>query len=392
MALDGKALFHAGVAASERYNTRLEDAMARRLGVEFADRADTTGRDKRTVREIVGVPAELVKGFSRRREVIEDRYAHLSSAYRNRHGRTPDTKASLALAQQATLDTRTAKKPLMPFGEQLVGWRQRAAQLADAAVVGGLATRVTGKSTRCATVDSIDVHTVAAQVVARVETDRSTWTRWNVLAEVERACRPLRFATPADRDAVVEQVQALATGPHLSIRIAPPQLVDEPEQLRRSDGSSVFTSHASERYTTQSILDAEQHLLAAASPDTGRTGHRVDAALVDQAIGLVARHTGHDLDPGQRTLVAAFTSDDRRIVVGIGPAGSGKTTAMRAACAAWDAAGRRVVPLATSAKAAQVLAADLGRPAENLHKYLHEVATAAPRTRPESRRRCRRGT
>jgi ATP-dependent exoDNAse (exonuclease V) alpha subunit len=46
--------------------------------------------------------------------------------------------------------------------------------------------------------------------------------------------------------------------------------------------------------------------------------------------------------------------------------------------------GRRptVVPLATSAKAAEVLAGDLGRRGENLHKFLHELdrlATAAPR-------------
>jgi hypothetical protein len=45
---------------------------------------------------------------------------------------------------------------------------------------------------------------------------------------------------------------------------------------------------------------------------------------------------------------------------------------MRAACHVWDAAGRRVIPLATSAKAADVLGAELGRRAENLHKYLHD--------------------
>ena len=69
-----------------------------------------------------------------------------------------------------------------------------------------------------------------------------------------------------------------------------------------------------------------------------------------------------------------FCGDDRRIVAAVGPAGSGKTTALRAACPGWDAAGRRVIPLATSAAAAEVLAHDLGRRAENLHKYTHELA------------------
>lgn len=72
--------------------------------------------------------------------------------------------------------------------------------------------------------------------------------------------------------------------------------------------------------------------------------------------------------------MTAFTTDPRRLVVGIGPAGAGKTTATAAALAVWQAAGRRVVPLASSAKAAQVLAADLARPAVNLHKYLHDSA------------------
>lgn len=78
------------------------------------------------------------------------------------------------------------------------------------------------------------MHTLAAQVIARVETDRSTWTRWNVLAEVERACRGLHLATPADRDRIVQRIQGLATGPHLSIRIAAPHLVDECPPLARS--------------------------------------------------------------------------------------------------------------------------------------------------------------
>ena len=44
----------AGVAASERYNTRLEDAMARRLSVEFEERPGGVA-GKRPIREIVGV-------------------------------------------------------------------------------------------------------------------------------------------------------------------------------------------------------------------------------------------------------------------------------------------------------------------------------------------------
>ena len=54
LALDGRVLHKAAVAASERYNTRLEAQLVARLGVRFADRDDGDGSGKRAVREIVG--------------------------------------------------------------------------------------------------------------------------------------------------------------------------------------------------------------------------------------------------------------------------------------------------------------------------------------------------
>ena len=55
LSLDGRVLFKATVAASERYNTRIEADLVARLGVRFAARPgpDTT---KRAVREVIGVP------------------------------------------------------------------------------------------------------------------------------------------------------------------------------------------------------------------------------------------------------------------------------------------------------------------------------------------------
>ena len=57
--LDARVLHSLGVAASERYNTRFEDAMSRRLGVEFEERPGAEP-GKRPVREVVGVPRELI--------------------------------------------------------------------------------------------------------------------------------------------------------------------------------------------------------------------------------------------------------------------------------------------------------------------------------------------
>jgi len=53
--LDARNLHALGVAASERYNPRLEDGLARRLGVAFVERPGGAA-GKRPVREIAGVP------------------------------------------------------------------------------------------------------------------------------------------------------------------------------------------------------------------------------------------------------------------------------------------------------------------------------------------------
>ena len=60
LSLDASALHAAAVAASERYNTRFEDAVTRRLGVRFIERPDTCRSDKRPVREIAGIPEQPV--------------------------------------------------------------------------------------------------------------------------------------------------------------------------------------------------------------------------------------------------------------------------------------------------------------------------------------------
>ena len=113
----------AAVAASERYNTRFEEMLTRRLGVEFVERADSVRDDKRVIREIAGVPDELIKHFSRRRAAIEDRYRTLTSEYRQRHGHEPPQDAQLKLAQQATLETRTGKKPPSTLADKITAWR-----------------------------------------------------------------------------------------------------------------------------------------------------------------------------------------------------------------------------------------------------------------------------
>lgn len=238
----------------------------------------------------------------------------------------------------------------------------------------------TGRAVVLSCVSDEELDRLARQVVATVSQQRSTWTRWNVYAETERVLRPLRFASAADRDAATENVVARATGGELVIRISEPELVAEPVALRRgSDGQSVYIAHGSERYTTSRILQAEEDLVTSALT----RARVVDPLVAEAALAVHEARTGMALDAGQRELVEFFTTYPARLALGIGPAGAGKTTAMRAFAEVWTANGGRVIPLASSSRAGQVLAEELDTRAENLHKFLHETNRTDPGPRDD---------
>jgi conjugative relaxase-like TrwC/TraI family protein len=379
LALDARPLHAAAVAASERYNTRLEDALARRLGVRFVERADTVRPDKRSIREIAGVPDQLIKHFSKRRAAIEDRYRELAADYRTSHGHEPPRAAQLKLAQQATLETRDAKEVGTSLADKITAWRAEAEAVIGRRSLAGFVAATTRRTPALTGPGQIPLDHVTAAVLAAVAEQKATWTKWNLLAETERQLRPYRFASPADRDIATELVLARVTDPDLSVNLTPePTTLAEPA-LCRASGESVLTEHGAARYTTQRILDAEQHLLDAARQ---ATRYSLSPAAVNRAVAAFERRNQVTLDDGQRALAHGFITDHRRLVVGIGPAGAGKTTAMRAVTEAWTNTGRRVVPLAPSAAAADVLGTELGVRAENLHMFQHAHTADTPSTDP----------
>jgi len=368
-ALDARGLYRMTVAASEFYNTWFETELSARLGVIFAARPDTAAA-KEPVREIKGVPVAVIEHFSARRTEIEARYEQLVREYRREHGRDPGAGACHKLARQANLDTREGKKAPRSLEEMRADWTQSAAEAFGPGIVGSVMAAVpdqTSIPTPSAVLDPLDI---AGRVVANVSESRSTWTVWNLRAEAERLARiEGSFATAAEHARFIEQVVTHATGPGLCIRVDSVALLDEPERLRRSGGMSVFTEHAAARFTSALILDAETSLVAAAG--TTAPGSPIPVALANAALDRF--ETAHGpLDPGQRALALAFATDSHQLSVGLGPAGSGKTTAMRAFAEISEAAGRRVIALGTSAASAAVLGEELGVRAENLHKFLWE--------------------
>ena len=105
LSIDGRVLFKANVAASETYNTALEQHLRESLGVRFAERPGTEP-GKRPIREIVGVDPRLNQRWSTRRAHINTRRGELAIQFQHDHGRPPTPVEALHLAQQATLEIR----------------------------------------------------------------------------------------------------------------------------------------------------------------------------------------------------------------------------------------------------------------------------------------------
>ncbi|GAA1683345.1 hypothetical protein GCM10009830_33210 [Glycomyces endophyticus] len=378
--LDGPALYALGVAASETYNSAVEAEMTTRLGVAFADRPGPA-RNGRPVREIVGIAPAIVKHFSARRSDIETRYAELRAEYQAIHGREPDAKIAYELAQQATLETRGAKDMIRSQEQMRADWTADLTGRFGPQALDQITTTVNAALEPVAALETEQIRELAARVVDTIGEERATWTRWNVHAETMRQLRAEHvFTTPDAQREAAEQIVATALGEGVSIRIGMPAPVEVPEVLRRSDGVSVFEKHEGHRFTSQKILDAETRLVDAAST---ATVYSASAEAVRARLDAFEQQTDRTLDAGQRRLVEAFATDDRLLAVGIGPAGSGKTTAMRAYKDVLDVERRRLIGLAPSAKAAKVLEHDLGIRCDTVDKFLWDLSPGNRLTGPE---------
>ena len=211
-----------------------------------------------------------------------------------------------------------------------------------------------------------DAHRVAQtadHILAAMENSRSTWQMWHVRAEAQRQMRTADV--PVERAGVLVDLLVDEVLDRRSVALAAPaDNIDEPELLRRVDGSSVYTVAGADLYTSQRILDAEQRLVIAAGR---RDGTAVDQSTVDLALlEMAANRTA--LDAGQAFLVRQMCTSGARLQLAIAPAGTGKTTAMRALTLAWTQDGGQLLGLAPSAAAAAVLAEQTGIRTDTLAK------------------------
>jgi hypothetical protein len=308
-ALDGRLLYRELTTAGYLYQAVLRHQLTRRLGVAWEPVT-------RGSADIQGIPKPVLRGFSRRRTVIEAAMAE--------HNASPGRGAAVA-----TLATRPPKDHHADFGVLQAEWRARAAVLGlDPS---GL-DRLVGIARPVPV--AVDVSDLARAVTAQSATfDRRAVLR--ALAE--------RASAGATIGVLETQVERLLASPRV-VRLA------------------------GDRYTTHEMLRLEATILSSARARLAAHAGVVPAEVVDRE--LRARGL---LSAEQTRMVRHLTRSGRGVDVVIGVAGAGKTAALAGAHAAWQRAGHTTVGVALAARAAAELHQHTGMPTSTLAAFLQDL-------------------
>lgn len=382
LSVDSRALHHAVVMVSELYDDLLADEVARRLPVEFGWRH--RGSRRSPAFELDGVDDALMTEFSTRSTQIDEAMTGVLATFYATHGRGPNRIEVTRLRQQVTRATRP-EKHVTPLADLMAVWKARATRRTGktpaelTAAVLRLSQTIPQHSVR---IPAPVIDRLAGHTIGQVMTRRSTWTRWNVMAEAARSTRAMRMATPADRTALLNRVTDAVLATCASLQAPDPLIV--PAIYTRPDGVSQFTRTGEDRYTHHQVLDAEARLLDAATLAAGAPtapawlAKSVTTRPIHRTDGRTVTLAADQADAVER--VAASTA---RVDVLVGPAGTGKTTTLAALKAVWETAHGRgtVIGLAPSATAAAELGQALGVACENTAKWLHESVGAGARRR-----------
>jgi hypothetical protein len=192
--------------------------------------------------------------------------------------------------------------------------------------------------------------------------------------------RLVRFAHPADREVLVDAVTRQAEALCLPVRsdryrLSPEVLADARLGLR---GHAVFDRQDTPAYTTINVWQAEDRLmrmLDCHAENAPYLDEDAAVALVDSVDRSQRAARGFGLADDQRAAAVAVLAGRQQATAVVGPAGTGKTTSMRAVRQAWEQVygPGSVVGLATSGLAAYVLGEQLGIETSTIAKWLYET-------------------
>jgi conjugative relaxase-like TrwC/TraI family protein len=342
LALDARYLKRYQRMLGGLYQSVLRNELTHHLGVAWGDIEHGQA-------ELAGIPDGLREGFSKRSAQVVEAVVDKRAEFVERQGREPNRWELAALTREAAADTRTAKSH-RAVTDLTARWT------AEAAALGW-----TGPALAAAVVDAgrdqpdRPLSLGFGEVVAALSAGGSTWNRADVVAVVCDLARPHPSLDGRAWARVVEAVadEVIAR----CVELDPPPTTGGPR--RRGDGRSLWLEPTAPHLTTDAILREEQAVLTWAGD--AQVGEPSPSATVDTS----------GLDVLQAGAAAAVAGQDRLVLV-VGPAGTGKTTTLRAAVTDLHQQERVVFGVAPSAKAARVLERETGVPSDTLAKLCHD--------------------
>ncbi len=365
-------------------DARVQSAFSREFGVSWVAREDGYGH------EIAGIAQETLDAFSTRTHTVTQAQLRLARQWAQRHGRAPNAQEMVYLGLKANKISRKGK-------EEQIDWDKLATEW-DATIGGELAAIAEQVCDFDAKPDTAaPSHEVQEQAIqaalASVQVQHSTWTRGELMKNLAWSMgQEFAHMTPEARQELLEQMTEQALGVDFGVVcLEAPEWPPVPRSLIRDlDGRSVYTRPGTTRYATRGQLHMEERMCQQAqrqgapalTPEFCAAQLGAGADVLEAQLGARAQdamaltQTGLRMD--QAAMIYEGLTSRRRVSVGVGPAGSGKTHTVAAGARAWEAGGGKVVGLTCAQAARNVLHAAGIKKCFNTTKFLLHVEEGMP--------------
>ena len=358
LALNARLIKRDQQTLSAVYHASLRAELTRRLGVRWKE-------PEHGIAEMADVPETLLTEFSTRTAAVAKRIDEKLDRFVETMDREPTPRERWQLEREAATDSRPVKAHGVDAESLHAQWAEqtRALGLEPVDVVANATGKVVGRvgidrSTALAMVD---------QAIANISEKQSSWRPSEILRELA-AVVPADVAVPAAQLVPwLNKVTEIVVTSYC-IDVSKPI---EPDAPLRKDGRPITESVIDRALTTQAILDQEAALIDWAD-------HRLTYDSTDRPEAIT--RSARPLNPAQAEGAAAVAGTADLVLI-VGPAGTGKTTALAPAVAQLRAEGRAVFGVAPSATAAEVLSEETGLAADTLDKLLIEHRLHRPPAR-----------
>ena len=358
LALDARTLKRDQRTLSALFHAAERAELTRRLGVEW-------GPVVNGIAEIDGIDRRVLDEFSTRTKAVNARLSVKLDRFEQTMGREPTQRERWQLEREAAVDSRPAKDHAVNadvLHERWVG-QLRDLGVDPEALVAGVIGRSLDAHRDVGDLDPLASIDAAMDALAERQ---SSWRPAEIVRELA-AHFPTTLAGTAGEVVAVADLLGYGIGAGQGMELGPPAPAGV--ERRGSDGRPI-TEGALDRAITQWwILEEEAFVLDWAARGIDPTQHLSCRATLDRC--------PTEASSAQREAAAAIAGTAPLVLV-VGPAGTGKTTAMRPAIEQIHWEGRVVFGVAPSAIAAGVLSAETGVAADTIDKLLAEHRTGNP--------------